>query len=57
MLTTTNIIYVIALISINFNLKKLDKIQIIIMEISVIIFTFSSIFYLKDYNYLISEQN
>ncbi|CAD8203431.1 unnamed protein product [Paramecium octaurelia] len=57
MLTTTNVIYLIALIFARLNLHTLDKLQMIIMEISIITFTFSSIFYLEDYRDLISEQN
>ncbi|CAK59954.1 unnamed protein product (macronuclear) [Paramecium tetraurelia] len=57
MLTTTNIIYLIVLIFAKLNLQALDKLQMIIMEISIITFTFSTIFYLKDYSDLISEQD
>ncbi|CAD8212380.1 unnamed protein product [Paramecium pentaurelia] len=57
MLTTTNMIYLCLLIFVEFNLEKLDKIQIIILEISIITFTLTSIFHLTDYNYLISEEN
>ncbi|CAD8130567.1 unnamed protein product [Paramecium sonneborni] len=57
MLTTTNMIYLIMLIFVDFNLKKLDKVQFIILEISIISFTFSSLFYLEDYSYLINEEN
>ncbi|CAD8127283.1 unnamed protein product [Paramecium sonneborni] len=57
LLTTTNMIYLIALIFIEFNLQKLDKIQLVILEISILSFMFSSIFHLQDYRYLISEEN
>ncbi|CAD8095110.1 unnamed protein product [Paramecium sonneborni] len=57
MLITTNLIYLIVLIKVEFNLQTLEKIQIIIQEISIIAFTFTSMFYLLDYNYLIDAQN
>ncbi|CAD8190171.1 unnamed protein product [Paramecium pentaurelia] len=57
MLTTTNLIYLLALISVDLNLSTLVKMQIIIQEISIIVFTFTSIFHLQDYSFLISGQN
>ncbi|CAD8182370.1 unnamed protein product [Paramecium octaurelia] len=57
MLSTTNMIYLLLLAFVKFNLEKLDKFQIIILETSILIFNLTSILHLKDYNYLVSEEN